>query len=130
VHPQGSATWIYRPTRERTKSKTTVDNECRFEKRTDATEALATAQEAGEAADIEKYSKRTVRVSRQQNEDCRKLLRLMGVPVVEAPAEAEAECANLCKLGKVRHDGFRIWVYSRVGIWGHSRFGIWVSQRV
>ena len=73
-----------------------------MEKRTDATAALATAQETGEVADIEKYSKRTVRVSRQQNEDCRKLLRLMGVPVVEAPAEAEAECANLCKLGKVK----------------------------
>jgi hypothetical protein len=122
-------------------SKITPHNDCRFEKRTDATEALATAQEAGEAADIEKYSKRTVRVSRQQNEDCRKLLRLMGVPVVEAPAEAEAECANLCKLGKVRRDGFRIWVYSRflgsgsiAGLgsgfrrgfrfWVYSRFGI------
>lgn len=89
---------------------------------------MATAQEAGEAADIEKYSKRTVRVSRQQNEDCRKLLRLMGVPVVEAPAEAEAECANLCKLGKVSHDGVRIWVYSRFGIRVHSRFGIWVHR--
>ena len=30
-----------------------------------------------------KYSKRTVRVTKQHNEECRRLLRLMGVPVVE-----------------------------------------------
>lgn len=73
----------------------------RFEKRTDATEDLAGAQEAGNKEDVEKYSKRTVKVTRQHNEDCKKLLRMMGVPVVEAPSEAEAECASLCKEGKV-----------------------------
>ena len=30
-----------------------------------------------------KYSKRTVRVTQQHNEECRRLLRLMGVPVIE-----------------------------------------------
>ena len=39
--------------------------------------------QAGNEADVEKYSKRTVKVTQQHNEDCRKLLRLMGVPVVE-----------------------------------------------
>jgi flap endonuclease-1 len=39
--------------------------------------------QAGTEADVEKYSKRTVKVTKQHNEDCRKLLRLMGVPVVE-----------------------------------------------
>eukprot|EP00245_Coleochaete_scutata_P005594 TRINITY_DN19256_c0_g1_i1.p1 TRINITY_DN19256_c0_g1~~TRINITY_DN19256_c0_g1_i1.p1 ORF type:complete len:390 (+),score=95.80 TRINITY_DN19256_c0_g1_i1:87-1256(+) len=73
----------------------------RYARREDATENLGAALEAGEAADIEKYSKRTVKVTRQHNEDCRKLLRLMGVPVVEAPCEAEAECASICKQGKV-----------------------------
>ncbi|KAL3538369.1 hypothetical protein ACH5RR_001735 [Cinchona calisaya] len=73
----------------------------RFSKREDATEDLDEAKETGTKEEIEKFSKRTVKVTRQHNEDCRKLLRLMGVPVIEAPSEAEAQCAVLCKSGKV-----------------------------
>ncbi|XP_078446863.1 5'-3' exonuclease family protein isoform X1 [Wolffia australiana] len=73
----------------------------RYSRRADATEDLATALEDGDKESIEKFSKRTVKVTKQHNEDCKRLLRLMGVPVVEAPSEAEAECAVLCKSGKV-----------------------------
>ncbi|KAK1319678.1 Flap endonuclease 1-A [Acorus calamus] len=73
----------------------------RFSKREDATEDLKTAQAEGDKESIEKFSKRTVKVTKQHNDDCKRLLRLMGVPVIEAPSEAEAECAALCKNGKV-----------------------------
>lgn len=33
--------------------------------------------------EIAKYSKRTVRVTREHNEECRRLLRLMGVPIID-----------------------------------------------
>ncbi|XP_058002916.1 flap endonuclease 1 isoform X2 [Hevea brasiliensis] len=73
----------------------------RYSRRADANADLAQAVEAGNKEDIEKFSKRTVKVTKQHNEDCKRLLKLMGVPVVEAPSEAEAECAALCKSGKV-----------------------------
>ncbi|KAL5216534.1 hypothetical protein ABZP36_007935, partial [Zizania latifolia] len=41
------------------------------------------AVEEGDTDAIEKFSKRTVKVTKQHNEDCKRLLRLMGVPVVE-----------------------------------------------
>ncbi len=55
----------------------------RREKREKAQDELKTAEEGGNVEDIEKFQKRIVRVSKQQNEDCKELLRLMGVPVVE-----------------------------------------------
>eukprot|EP00913_Durusdinium_trenchii_P013906 g13055.t1 len=45
--------------------------------------------------------KRFSSVVRWHLKETKKLLRLMGVPVVDAPSEAEATCAALCRDGKV-----------------------------
>uniref|UniRef100_A0A3Q3D5L2 Flap endonuclease 1 n=1 Tax=Hippocampus comes TaxID=109280 RepID=A0A3Q3D5L2_HIPCM len=75
--------------------------EKRVERRAEAEKMLAQAQELGEQEDINKFSKRLVKVTRQHNDECKKLLTLMGVPYIEAPCEAEASCAALVKAGKV-----------------------------
>ena len=46
-------------------------------------------------------TRRLVRVTKQHNDECKRLLSLMGIPYVEAPCEAEAQCAALAKSGKV-----------------------------
>tara|TARA_B100001121_G_C18700175_1_gene627156 strand:- start:10687 stop:11658 length:972 start_codon:yes stop_codon:yes gene_type:complete len=46
-----------------------------------------------------KYFKRTVSISWKQLEECKELLKLMGIPFVEAPEEADSQCAWLVKNG-------------------------------
>ncbi|KAJ5219853.1 hypothetical protein N7468_009057 [Penicillium chermesinum] len=67
----------------------------------EATEAHEEAKETGTAEDVEKFSRRTVRVTREHNAECKKLLTLMGIPYIDAPTEAEAQCAVLARAGKV-----------------------------
>lgn len=44
-----------------------------------------------------KYFKRTVYISKDQYTDCKNLLKVMGIPYVVAPEEADSQCAYLCK---------------------------------
>lgn len=69
----------------------------RVERRTEAERQLQEAKEAGEEENVEKFSKRLVKVTKQHNDECKKLLALMGIPYVDAPCEAEASCAALVK---------------------------------
>ncbi|EAL64957.1 hypothetical protein DDB_G0284987 [Dictyostelium discoideum AX4] len=69
-------------------------------RRKEAKENLKEATEVGTNEEVQKFAKRVITVTRKQNEDCIKLLTLMGVPIVKAPCEAEAQCAEIVKKGK------------------------------
>lgn len=48
-----------------------------------AAEEMEEAKEAGSVEDMERFSKRMVSMTKDHQEDCKRLLRYMGVPVVE-----------------------------------------------
>jgi flap endonuclease-1 len=73
----------------------------RREKREKAQAALKTAQDDGNVEEQDKQSKRLVRAGQKENDDCKKLLDLMGIPTLTAPCEAEAQASFLAKSGAV-----------------------------
>ena len=73
----------------------------RFQRKSEAQESHEDAKEIGTAEEVEKFSRRTVKVTREHNAEAQRLLKLMGVPYIIAPTEAEAQCAVLARAGKV-----------------------------
>lgn len=51
--------------------------------------------------EMNKQKRRNIKVNKDANEQTKKLLRLMGVPIIEAPCEAEAQCAYMAQQGIV-----------------------------
>lgn len=74
----------------------------RLEKREKADKQLEEAIMEDNKANIQKFEKRKTKVEGFHNEECKKLLKLMGIPFVTAVSEAEAYCSYLCKNGSVK----------------------------
>ena len=48
-----------------------------------------------------KYLKRSVSINKKQLDECRQLLKIMGIPYVNAPQEADSQCSYLARSGMV-----------------------------
>ncbi len=73
----------------------------REERKKQAEEKLKEAIEAEDIETMYKYSKQTVRLTKDMAEEAKELLSAMGLPVIQAPSEAEAQASYLCKKGDV-----------------------------
>ncbi|QQG39194.1 MAG: flap endonuclease-1 [Candidatus Woesearchaeota archaeon] len=66
-----------------------------------AAEKLSKAMEEENIKDVYKYSKQTIRLTPQVVLEAKELMLAMGIPVIQAPSEAEAQAAFMCEKGDV-----------------------------
>jgi len=59
--------------------------------------AIEKLQDAKTKEDKIKFLKRSVTITRNQMNQCRELLKIMGIPYVDAPEEADSELSYLCR---------------------------------
>ena len=70
-------------------------------RRTEDVAALAAATDANDGKKIDSIARRALSVTSEQIEECKELLRLMGLPVIESPGDPLAQCAELANKGVV-----------------------------
>lgn len=78
--------------------KTEEVNE-RKQRAADARENYEQAKERGDVEAMEKWGPRADTLTYDQTDEVKELLELMGVPVVEAPSEADPQCGQLSQEG-------------------------------
>ncbi|WP_423793419.1 flap endonuclease-1 [Methanocaldococcus indicus] len=90
--------WVFDGEHPELKKKT---KELRAKEKEKAKEKLEEAIKKGKDEDILKYAKRTSSVNNKMIENCKYLLKLMGIPYVQAPSEGEAQASYMAKKGDV-----------------------------
>ena len=71
----------------------------RKERKKEAEEKLEEAREEEDEEAALKYAKQSTRLNDEMINEAKKLLEAMGLPVVQAPSEAEAQAAFICRNG-------------------------------
>ena len=60
---------------------------------------LDEAKDAGDIEEMKKYSGRTVKLTSSMIEDSKEVIRLLGLPIVQAPSEGEAQASSMVASG-------------------------------
>ena len=75
-------------------------HEKRQQNRDTATQNLETAKQREDLDAMKRYSSQLARLTNEMIQEIKELLEAMGIPVVQAPGEGEAEAAHLCRIKK------------------------------
>lgn len=75
--------------------------ESRYESKTIAEEKFEAAKEEGDETSMLKYSKQFTKLTRDMVEESKELIEALGIPIIHAPSEADAQIAYCCKNGDV-----------------------------
>ncbi len=65
----------------------------------EASQKLEKARESGDVGEMRKYASRTAVLSKEMVEDAKKLITALGLPLVQAPSEGEAQTAYMVRNG-------------------------------
>lgn len=77
----------------------------RKERKIKAEEKWRDAKERGDLEEAKKYASMTSRFTEEMRQDSKDLLEAMGIPLIQAPSEGEAQCAHMCLKGDVYATG-------------------------
>jgi len=75
------------------------ERERRNKIKTDAIEKYEIAKERGNLKEMRKYSQMSTKIDQKIIDDAKKLLNLLGLPIVQATGEGEAQCSYMVKKG-------------------------------
>jgi len=78
-----------------------AEQSSRRERKKEAEEKYEAAAEEDDVEAMLKYSKRSMHLTKEMNEEAKELLTAMGLTVVQAPSEADAQMAYMNKQGDV-----------------------------
>ena len=74
-----------------------LTNQKRSERKDEAQEKYLQAKEAGNTEQMFKYARQNIRLNDEMIEESKKVIQALGLPVIQAPSEGEAQAALLSK---------------------------------
>ncbi|MFH1257829.1 MAG: flap endonuclease-1, partial [Candidatus Micrarchaeota archaeon] len=77
----------------------------RKERKQMAAEEFEKAKEQGKEEEMKIFAQQTSKLTKEMAEEGKQLLQLLGLPVIQAKSEGEAQCAYMCKKGLVDATG-------------------------
>jgi flap endonuclease-1 len=77
------------------------ESQRRRELKEKAQEKYETAKEQEDTASMFKYSKQTIKLTKEIKEESKEFIQALGLPVIQAPSEAEAQAAFMAEKGDV-----------------------------